>query len=277
MSMRHSVSSKLAASLISILCIIAPGAWAQTVSPEVASPVSPGSESQAGGGQQGGSNAPQLSQHEKAEQELKKQEKQRILGVVPNFNTSNEQNAAPLSSGQKFRLAMRSAVDPFQFVAAGLSSGVNQAEGNFPGYGQGMQGYGKRFGAAYADQFDGTLWGNAILPSLLHEDPRYFRKGTGTFKQRLFYAASTTFICKRDNGTWGPNFANAAGNFIAGGISNLYYPSSDRGVGLTLQNAATVTVEGAAGAVFVEFWPDISRKLFPRRPKLTGVGEPAAK
>jgi len=204
------------------------------------------------------------SEHERAEQELKEEERQRILGVVPNFNMTDVQNAAPLTAGQKFRLAFRSTVDPFQFVAAGLDAGWSQWQDDFPGYGQGGQGYGKRYGAAFADQFSGTIWGNAVFPSLLHEDPRYFRKGTGTIKRRLLYSISTTVWTKNDDGTWGPNYANILGNIAAGGLANLYYPSTDRGVGLTFERAFTVTAEGTAGAVFIEFWPDINRKLFHR-------------
>jgi hypothetical protein len=142
---------------------------------------------------------------------------------------------------------------------------MNQAEDNFPGYGQGASGYFKRFGASYADSVDGVFWGNAVYPVLLHEDPRYFRRGSRTFKSRFLYSVSTTVRARRDNGTWGFNYANVLGNFTAGGISNLYYPSTDRGFGLTMQGAATVTAEGAIGALFVEFWPDISRKLFHRK------------
>ena len=207
------------------------------------------------------------STHEKAQQELKQEEKQRILGVVPNFNTSDIQNAAPLSSGQKFQLAFHLAFDPFQFVAAGMDAGISQAQNAFSGYGQGAQGYGKRFGAAYADQVSGVFWGNAVFPSLFHEDPRYFRKGTGSIKHRLLYAIATTFWTKNDNGSWGPNYANVLGNFAAGGLANLYYPDTDRGLRLTLQRAATVTAEGSIGAIFTEFWPDISRKLFHRTTK----------
>ena len=118
-------------------------------------------------------------QQDQAETQLNQEEHQRILGVVPNFNTTDNQNAAPLSARQKFRLAFRSAVDPFTFVAVAADAGISQAENDFPGYGQRPAGYGKRFGASYADSFDGTLWGNAIFPSLLHQDPRYFRKGKG--------------------------------------------------------------------------------------------------
>ena len=144
------------------------------------------------------------SRQNQAETQLNQEEHQRILGVVPNFNTTDNQNAAPLSARQKFRLAFRSAVDPFTFVAVAADAGISQAKNDFPGYGQGAAGYGKRFGASYADSFDGTLWGNAIFPALLHQDPRYFRKGRGSFTRRLLYAVSTTVWARNDNGTWGP-------------------------------------------------------------------------
>jgi hypothetical protein len=159
-------------------------------------------------------------------------------------------------------LAWRSSVDPFQFVAAALDAGYSQAVDDFPGYGQGAQGYAKRFGAAYTDQFSGTFWGNAVFPILLREDPRYFRRGTGSIKRRLLYAISTTVWSKRDGGAWGPNYANVLGNITAGGLANLYYPSTDRGVGLTFQRAFTVTAEGTIGATLAEFWPDIARRVF---------------
>jgi hypothetical protein len=201
------------------------------------------------------------SQGDKAKDELKQQEHQRILHVLPNFNTSNVQNAAPLSPKQKFHLALKSATDPVQFGITAVDAGISQANDSFPGYGQGIQGYGKRYGAAYADSFDGTLLSGAVFPVLLHQDPRYFRKGTGTIKQRLWYAIRSTVVCKGDNGKWEPNFSNILGNLAAGGIANLYYPDSDRGAGLTFQRAFTVTAEGSLGSIFVEFWPDISRKL----------------
>ena len=182
--------------------------------------------------------------------------------MAPNFNTSYIADAAPLSVGQKFNLAFHSAVDPFVFFAAGVDAGLSQAEDSFPAYGQGAQGFAKYFGASYVDDFDGTMIGNAILPSLLKQDPRYFRKGTGTFTHRLLYSVATTVWCKNDNGKWGPNYSNVLGNLAAGGISNLYYPASDRGASLTVERGFTVTAEGTIGAVFEEFWPDIARKTF---------------
>lgn len=200
----------------------------------------------------------------KAEQELKVEEHQRILGVMPDFNTSYIKDAEPLTPGQKFDLAAKGAFDPFTFVVSGIDAAMSQAENDFPAYRQGGEGYAKRFGASYADSFTSTMLGNAVFPMLLKQDPRYFRKATGTFLSRFWYAAVSEVKCKNDKGQWAPNYSNVLGNIAAGGISNLYYPPSDRGVALTFERAFTVTAEGAIGAVFVEFWPDISRRLFPR-------------
>jgi hypothetical protein len=205
---------------------------------------------------------PPLTPQQKAEVELKQQEQQRIAGVVPNFNVSYNQDAAPLSRKQKLHLAWRTATDPVAFGIAAFDAGLSQAEDDFTGYGQGAQGYAKRFGASYADNFDGTMIGNAIFPILLKQDPRYFRRGQGSFSSRFFYALSTTVWCKNDNGSHGPNYSNILGNLTAGGISNLYYPASDRGAGLTLERGLTVTAYGAFGGLFNEFWPDIARKVF---------------
>jgi hypothetical protein len=207
------------------------------------------------------SQTPVQSDHDRAALQVKQQEKQRILGIAPNFNTSYIADAAPLSVGQKFNLAFHSAVDPFVFFAAGVDAGYSQATDSFPAYGQGAQGFAKYFGASYVDDFDGTMIGNAILPALLKQDPRYFRKGTGTFTHRLLYSISTTVWCKNDNGKWGPNYSNVLGNLAAGGISNIYYPASDRGAGLTVERGLTVTAEGTLGAFADEFWPDVARKL----------------
>src|SRR4051794_3382742 len=223
------------------------------------------------GSQQGVENTePQREQdqkkadHDLAEKQLKEQEHQRILGIMPAFNSANAGTAVPLSPSQKFRLAFRSATDPFTFVFASADAGVNQLQDDYHGYGQGMAGYSKRFGASYVDSFDGTMLGNAVLPVLFHQDPRYFRKGTGSIKGRLWYAAVSTVRCRGDNGRWQPSYSNLLGNLAAGTISNVYYPADDRGVGLTLQRTLVVSAEGAIGAMLLEFWPDISRKWVHR-------------
>lgn len=199
------------------------------------------------------------SQQDQAAEDLKREEKQRILGIMPDFNMIDNAQAPPLSPKQKFHLFWKSSTDPYVFFVAGVVAGYGQANNSNPGYGQGAEGYFKRFGASYADAFDGNLWGNAILPVWWHEDPRYFRKGTGSVKSRMLHAALSTVWCRRDNGTWGPNYANVMGNFVGGAISNLYYPKEDRGPELVFGNGLTVTAEGAIGAQLVEFWPDILR------------------
>ena len=187
---------------------------------------------------------------------LKTEEKQRLLGIVPAFNSVEGGVAPPLTPGQKFDLWYRSAIDPFTFVVAGIDAGVEQAENSYPEYHQGFEGFAKRYGAAYADSVDGNFWGNAVLPVLLHQDPRYFRLGHGPKKRRLGYALLSTIRCKGDNGKWQPSYSNVGGNLIGGAISNIYYPASDRGVGLTLERGFTVTAEGAFGSVAFEFYPD---------------------
>lgn len=205
-----------------------------------------------------------LPQVEVAEEQMKVEEKQRVLGVLPNFYVSYIPNAVPLTSKQKFRLAAKTVVDPFTFVFVGGSAGVEQWQNHFRGYGQGAEGYAKRFGAGYADTVSGTFIGNAILPSILKQDPRYFYKGTGSIRSRFLYAIANAFICKGDNGHWQPNYSAIGGGLAAGGISNLYYPSQDRnGVQLTFENAAIGTAGTAFSNVLQEF---LIKKLTPRIP-----------
>jgi hypothetical protein len=200
-----------------------------------------------------------LSQVEVAEEQMKIEEKQRVLGAIPNFYVSYIPDAAPMSSKQKFKLALRTVIDPFTFVVVGGGAGVEQAQNHFAGYGQGAQGYGKRFGAAFADTVAGTFIGAAVLPSLLKQDPRYFYKGTGSVPFRFSYAIANALICKGDNGRWQVNYSNIFGNLAAGGISNLYYPAQDRdGAGLTLENGAIGIASTAIANLFQEF---LIRKL----------------
>jgi hypothetical protein len=211
--------------------------------------------------------APQESQHQKAEEQIRQQEHQRIAGIVPEFGVSYISNAASLSAGQKMRLAFHSAIDPFNFASAALVAGYHEVDDDYPGFGWGPAGFGKRVGAAYLDTFDGDMIGNGIFPVIFHQDPRYFRLGYGTFRHRLLYAIATSYICKHDNtGRWEPNYSNVAGNIVAGAISNLYYPSQNAGWGQTITNGFIVTTEGTAGGVFQEFWPDISRRVLHRDP-----------
>lgn len=194
-----------------------------------------------------------------AEEQLKQQEKQRVFGVMATFNTTTNKDALPLTSGQKYQLFFKSASDPWPFLLAGFGAGIDQAENSFPEYGQGMMGYSKRFGAAYTDYFTGNLLGNAVLASLLKEDPRYFQKGTGSLSSRVLWAATSTVWCKRDDATWGPNYANVVGNLMGAAVSNLYYPASDRTAADTIERGFTVTAEAIVGSEVIEFWPDLVR------------------
>jgi hypothetical protein len=199
-----------------------------------------------------------------AEAEIKVEEKQRVLGIVPNFYVSYIPHAAPLTSKQKFKLATRSLVDPFTLLVVGASAGVEQAQNHFFEYGQGAQGYAKRFGANYGDAVSGIFIGGAVLPSLLKQDPRYFYKGTGSARSRFLYALAMSVVCKGDNGRWQPNYSGILGSLAAGGISNLYYPSEDRNsAALTFDNTAIGIASTAITNVLQEF---VMRRLTPHTP-----------
>jgi Carboxypeptidase regulatory-like domain len=206
-----------------------------------------------------------LTQTEVAEQEIKVEEKQRVLGAIPNFYVSYVPDAVPLNSKQKFKLAWKTVIDPFTLVVVAGAAGVEQTQNHFAGYGQGAQGYAKRLGAGYADTVAGTFIGSAILPSLLKQDPRYFYKGTGGMGSRFAYAIANALICKGDNGHWQVNYSNILGSLAAGGISNLYYPAQDRnGAGLTFENGAIGIGVTAVDNLFQEF---VVRKLTPKIPR----------
>jgi hypothetical protein len=205
------------------------------------------------------------SPQEIALEQFRLEEKQRVFGVIPNFYVTYVPNAPPLTRKQKFHLALKSSTDPVNFVLTGVVAGIQQADNTFSGYGQGAQGFAKRYAANYADGFIGTMIGGAILPSLLKQDPRYFYKGTGTIRSRALYAIAMSVVCKGDNGHWQPNYSGIIGGLAAGGISNLYYPASDRnGAALTFENALIGIAGGAAENLVQEF---IIRKLTPNVPK----------
>lgn len=204
-------------------------------------------------------------QVEVAEGQIKEQEKQRVLSFIPNFYASYVPNAVPLTTRQKFELGWKTTVDPVSLVLTGAVAGIEQAQNGFSGYGQGAQGYGKRFGATYADFVSDTFIGSAILPSLFKQDPRYFYKGEGSIRSRILYAIANAVICKGDNGRWQANYSHLLGSLATGGLANTYYPSANRrGVGLTFE-VALIGIGKTAGAnLFQEF---LIRKLTPRANK----------
>jgi len=204
------------------------------------------------------------SRVEVAEAQIKAQEKQRVLGFVPNFYVSYIADAAPLTSKQKFELAWKSTIDPVTFALTGVQAGVQQARNDYSAYGQGAEGYAKRYGAAFADSATGTFIGGAILPSLFKQDPRYFYKGTGGTGSRILYAISRSVIAKGDNQRWQPNYSAILGSIASGAVSNLYYPDKDRGTALVFENALIGTGENAVVNLFQEF---VIRHFTPHLPK----------
>jgi hypothetical protein len=192
---------------------------------------------------------------------------ERILGVVPAFGVTNDPNAAPLTAKQKFKLFARSTYDPFTWAAAGLQSGIGQAQDSFREYGQGAEGYGKRFGAAMADSATSNFTANFLFPVLLKQDPRYFRAGEGSIRHRVGHSLWQALSTRTDKGTRQFNWSNVLGAVATGGVSNAYYPPSDRGFSLTMSRAVISLLYGEASNLASEFAPDVTRKLFHKRAK----------
>jgi hypothetical protein len=189
---------------------------------------------------------------EVATEQLKVEEKQRVFGIIPNFYVSYESNPAPLTPGMKFKLALKVSTDPVTAAGALLVAAARQA-GNSLNYGQGWGAYGQRFGATAADGFFDIMIGGAILPSLLHQDPRYFYQGTGTTSSRIRHAMFSPFVSKGDNGKWQPNYSSLGGDLASSALSNLYYPQSNRGAGLVFGNFAIGTAERIGASLAQEF------------------------
>jgi hypothetical protein len=194
-----------------------------------------------------------------ATQQVILQEHQRVLGFLPNFYVTYAKNPAPLTTKLKFRLAYKANTDVVTFAGVAFLASIYQAA-DILDYGQGWDAYGKRVAAGYADSTTDIFIGGAILPSLLHQDPRYFYQGTGTNRSRAFHAVFSPFICRGDNGKQQPNYSTIGGDLASGAISNLYYPQSNRGAGLVFQGFAVTTGVRIINGVLQEF---VLRKLTP--------------
>jgi hypothetical protein len=194
------------------------------------------------------------AQAEIAEQQIKQQERQRVLSVFPNFRVSYLPDAAPLNSRQKFQLTWKTVSDPTRFLSVGVIAGIQQARNDHSGFGSGPEGYARRYTALYATILTGSLISNVVMPIVFQQDPRYFYKGTGSTSSRMGYAISRAVVRKGDNGRWQPDYSRILGHLAAGAISNFYYPAADRrGIGLTLGNAALGIGGAAAGNLMQEF------------------------
>jgi hypothetical protein len=198
---------------------------------------------------------------EVATEQVKIEETQRVLGIIPNFYVVYDPNPAPLTTRLKFHLALRTSSDVFTVLGVGALAGINQA-GDTPNYVQGAKGYGERFGAVAADGLSDIMIGGAILPSLLRQDPRYYYRGTGTNKSRALHAISSPFVCRGDNGRLQPNYSSVGGDLGSSALSNLYYPPSNRGTGLVFQNFFLTTGERMLSSLVQEF---VLNRITPRQ------------
>ena len=198
------------------------------------------------------------------EKEIEKKEQSQRMIVIPQFAVTNRKTPPPLTTGGKFHLFFKSCFDPVEFAVTGVQAGISQASDEFPGYGQGAAGYGKRYGATFADQVSSGFFSDFVYTSLFKVDPRYFRMGDGSFKRRVGYALAQAFVIHKDAGWLTFNWSNALGAVTSGGLANSYYPPADRGFGLTMSRAGISLLYGSAGGLGSEFWPDIDKRLFHR-------------
>ncbi len=186
-----------------------------------------------------------------------------ILGVVPNYTAVNEPSFVyrPIPASEKFNIAAHDSFDPFNWVLTGIYAAVYQAENDYPQFGQGAQGYGKRYGATFADGAISTYISEGILPALLHEDPRYFRLGSGSKWKRAGYAVTRVLITRTDAGAERFNNSEIFGNLGAAAIASSYYPSLNRTFGDTIEKFSINVISDAGFNVLREFWPDMRRKV----------------
>jgi Carboxypeptidase regulatory-like domain len=198
-----------------------------------------------------------------AAEQIRDAEKQRLVGILPNFYTSYVPDAAPMTWKQKFSFATRGTFDPVAMLGVGFAAGVEQANNSFAGYGQGAEGYGKRFAAKFADGRSSDYLTHAIFPSLLHQDPRYYYQGTGTMKSRLLHAIGSAFLTRGDDGHTEPNYSYVLGDMCSGALSNLYYPAANRGAHLVFTNAAVGLAGRVGGNLLREFLPKHSTTNVP--------------
>jgi hypothetical protein len=220
------------------------------------------------------------NQEQIAQQQLNQEEKQRVLGFVPNFYVSYEPNPVALTPKQKFSLADHNQIDPINLAITGVVAGAQQATHTF-NWELGASGYAKRYAAAYGTFLTGNYLTDAIFPVVFKQDPRYFYKGTGSVHSRAFYAIANSVVCKGDNHRWEPNYSGILGGLAASGISNLYYPAANRtGAAPIFEGAAIGTGFTAVANLIQEFamrklTPHTQRKPLPA-PTSTDINSPTA-
>ncbi len=184
-----------------------------------------------------------------------------LLGLVPTYDVIDVKHARPLTPGEKFRMAVQDSANPFEFAEAAVKAEYYRGTNPRKKIGHGGVGYLKQFGASYLDEVSGNMFGTFFYPSLLHQDPRYFRKGEGPIASRLAYALSRVFITRSDGGRRQFNASRVLGSASSTILSNTYYPPRARGVGITVGNIGWALLGNGASDIFKEFWPDIAQRL----------------
>jgi hypothetical protein len=206
-----------------------------------------------------------LPPHELAKEQLKTEEKQRLLGVLPDFLVSYAPNPAPLTVAQKFHLGWKIMIDPVTLLGTGISAGIDEARNSHPEFGQGTEGYAKRFGTQYANEVSHVIIGHVVMQSIFHQDPRYFYRGTGSFRSRALYAIGTAFVAKSDKGKWQFDYSDVLGGAVSHELSTLYYPSTSRPVRRAVDEVMLGFAGRAENNLFHEF---ISRRVSTHTPKI---------
>lgn len=185
----------------------------------------------------------------------------RLFWILPTYTVVQIKSASPLTANGKLRLFVKSETDPFTFGWVAFEAGIAQANNDLPGYGQGAAGYGKRFGAGLADQTAGSFFGTFLFPCVLHQDPRYYRLGSGPFKRRLGHALIRPVLTHKDSGGRAFNWSGTLANIATSSLSNVYYPEGSRGVGATFSRVAMSLPLSMIDELINEFGPDLQKKL----------------
>ena len=200
-----------------------------------------------------------LTQHD----DQREPSKNHILWIIPNYRSDEKSDdIKPLTPAEKMKVSLDDSFDPSAFLVAGIFAGVSMAQKQYSSFGTGAQGFGKYYGGAFADQAIGNIMTEGLFPVALHQDPRYFVRGAGGFWKRTGYAISREFITRGDDGLDHFNTPELAGNAVAAGISNLYYPAADRSFGSTANKWGQQIALDTFFNVTKEFWPDVRNKLF---------------
>ncbi len=196
----------------------------------------------------------------------------RIAGILPNYRTANlTEPFVPLTTKQKWTIATKDTLDFPSYVLASAFAGISQLNNSNPSFGQGLKGYAKRYAVGIADQDIGNFMTEAIYPTLLHEDPRYFRKVNGSVKGRLLYAVERVIVSKNDSGKWSFNYSEWLGNGTVASLGNIYYPD-EKGFGSTMQRLVTQVGTDALSDILKEFWPDVKRH-FTKKKSAAGAAD----